>query len=158
MTEGKAVKNVLKLIAEMRNDSEMHRRQPGFQRRLDELTAEEELGKCQIFTLKEKNARIGELLIFTHEDDPDLRTALQKSAIYAENRIRTKETLLPEIAEKIATQEHLVEMYKVRADRKLMEVYHLEEAIGVTKLNYPNWKLQLDMEHYKETGIMINRK
>jgi len=71
-----------------------------------------------------------------------------------ETTIKDHNILLDELQKmkkRIHKLEHLIEMYSVIDDHKIMDLWELETACGLTKKKYPQW--EFDFQKTKDSWI-----
>jgi len=73
----------------------------------------------------------------------ELDDKLKQQRVYLEE--------LNQITGKIDNLRHLIEMYRVMDEHRLLNQWQLETAMGITKLKYPDWKFEFDKKQNKKS-------
>ena len=159
MKPNKKLQNIEKYVKELRDNHESHERLLEFRRSENQRSENENKIHHTIGELTTKKHYFKYLLVHLDvEQDKTLIKTIQSSVKECDYKIQQENSTLSILSDLMEEDNHLIKMYEVISDHLFMNIWEIEKAVEIHKLNYPAWKNTIDMDHYEKTGRIKNKK
>jgi len=153
MKTNKKLQNIKKYIKELRDNHELHERLLRFRKDKEARSENEDRIRNIIGKMTTKKHYLQCLLVHLDvEQDKALIKTIQPYVLGCDHTIQQDNLSLSALYDGIQKDDHLIKMYEAGADDLFMNIWKIEKAVEIHKLNYPDWKNTINMDHYEKTG------